>query len=99
MRIDTDLQTLQKERTLDAMETPNETKEMYDRINRFTHHAPSSEEVIKAHQKIREECLKLSSVIAYHVPNSREKSLALTKLEEVMFWSNAGIARNQNDRE
>ncbi|WP_419715896.1 DUF7681 family protein [Bacillus cereus] len=26
--------------------------------------------------------------------NSREKSLALTKLEEAVFWGNASIARN-----
>ncbi|WP_459213736.1 Acb2/Tad1 domain-containing protein [Paenibacillus macerans] len=28
------------------------------------------------------------------VPNSREKSLAMTKLEQSVFWANAGIARN-----
>lgn len=28
-----------------------------------------------------------------HLPDGREKSLAMTRLEEVMFWSNAAIAR------
>lgn len=28
-------------------------------------------------------------------PDSREKSIALTKLEEVMMWANASIARNE----
>lgn len=27
-------------------------------------------------------------------PESRELSLAITKLEECVFWANAGIARN-----
>lgn len=82
------------------MDTLNSlTPDEIDRMNRFTHHTPSSEKVIEAHQKIREECLKLSSYIAHYVPDSREKSLALTKLEEVMFWSNAGIARHQNASE
>lgn len=28
------------------------------------------------------------------IPNSREKSLAVTKLEEVVMWANKGISRN-----
>jgi len=28
------------------------------------------------------------------IPDGREKSLAITHLEEVMFWSNAGLARS-----
>jgi hypothetical protein len=31
------------------------------------------------------------------VPDGREKSLALTKIEEAMFWANAGIARQPDD--
>ncbi len=31
------------------------------------------------------------------VPDGREKYLAFTKLEEVMFWANAGLARDDND--
>lgn len=35
----------------------------------------------------------------YHIinqlPNSREKSLALTKLEECVMWANKCVARNQ----
>ena len=30
-----------------------------------------------------------------YCPESREKSLAVTKLEEVVFWSNAAIAREE----
>ena len=28
-------------------------------------------------------------------PDSREKSLAMTKLEECVMWANASIARNE----
>lgn len=28
-------------------------------------------------------------------PNSREKSLAMTKLEECVMWANVSIARNE----
>lgn len=36
---------------------------------------------------------KLLSIIE-HLPNSREKSLALTKLEECVMWANKCAARN-----
>ena len=37
--------------------------------------------------------LDLAHVLNELVPDSREKSLAITHLEEVMMWSNAAIAR------
>ena len=36
----------------------------------------------------------LARVIAGRCPDSREKSLAMTKLEECSMWANASIARN-----
>lgn len=33
--------------------------------------------------------------ITHKTPKSREQSLAITKVEEAMFWANAAIARNQ----
>ena len=36
----------------------------------------------------------LAYVIDASVPPGREKSLALTNLEQVMFWGGAGIARH-----
>jgi len=44
-------------------------------------------------ESVREGCQYLARHIHAVCPNGREKSLALTKLEEVMFWANAGIAR------
>ena len=35
-----------------------------------------------------------SHAVLDNVPKGREQSLALTKLEEALFWANAGIARN-----
>lgn len=46
---------------------------------------------------IRLSCKELAERIEKHVPNSREKSLAFTNLEQVMFWANAGIARNKEE--
>ena len=67
-----------------------------DLENRFKFH-PAKDEIIKLnHQEIRTSCLHLSQVIDKLVPEGREKALAITKLEEVMMWANAGIARNND---
>lgn len=60
--------------------------------NNFTYHAPSKEKVY-IHETIRNECYDLAQTLN-DLPDSREKSLALTKLEECMMWANACVARN-----
>lgn len=47
----------------------------------------------RAMEDIREGCNVLAMLIDLKCPNGREKSIALTHLEGVMFWANAGIAR------
>lgn len=66
-----------------------------DLNNRFSYHAPSTEDVADTHEDIRQECQNLATFIVLYTPESREQSLAVTKLEEVMYWANAAIARNQ----
>lgn len=43
---------------------------------------------------VREAAKGLARAIAGRCPDSREKSLAMTKLEECAMWANASIARN-----
>jgi hypothetical protein len=64
-----------------------------DLINRFTYHSPVEDDV-KKYELIRGVALSFSMVLNDLVPDGREKVLALTKLEELVFWANAGIARN-----
>lgn len=45
------------------------------------------------HQDIRNWCRELAFVLNEDLPDGREKSLAITHLEEVMMWANAAIAR------
>ena len=61
--------------------------------NKFTYHAPQEGQPAK-YQAIREKAKELAYLIDELVPDSREKSLAQTKLEESAMWANAGIARN-----
>ena len=65
-----------------------------DLKNRFTYHAPSITQQQK-YEDIRKNTLWLSNLLNTHCPDSREKSLALTKLEECVMWANASIARNE----
>ncbi|MEM8493760.1 MAG: hypothetical protein AAF663_00050 [Planctomycetota bacterium] len=62
---------------------------------RVRHHPPKGQATIDKHQTVREETERYMQHIAANVPDGREKSLALTKIEEAMMWANAGIARNQ----
>jgi|SRR5882724_4400145 len=67
---------------------------MLDLRNRFEWHPPANDKIAKDHGKVRNSCLDLAITIKLLVPNGREQALALTHLEEVMMWANAGIARN-----
>ncbi|MEU5091731.1 hypothetical protein [Streptomyces sp. NPDC021356] len=61
--------------------------------HRFNYHPPRTAAVAEAHSSVREQCTQLAGCIDSTVPEGREKALAVTKLEEVMFWANAAIAR------
>jgi len=69
---------------------------MFDELaNRFAYHKPSSPAVAEAHETVRNILFSVASQFQTNLPEGREKSLAITKLEEAMFWANAAIARNQ----
>lgn len=59
----------------------------------FTYHAPKLGQP-EMYTEIREKAKELAYLIDSTCPDSREKSLAMTKLEECVMWANAGIARN-----
>ena len=72
-----------------------EANPLHERIaNDFTYHAPSSLDVI-AHTTIRERAQDLAHLIVDLTPPEREQSLALTNLEQAVFWANAAIARHE----
>lgn len=67
--------------------------EVSDIVNRFAFHAATDAEKRNAHTSVRENCLKLAAFLNTLLPEGREKSLAITHLEEVMMWGNAALAR------
>jgi len=61
--------------------------------NRFTYHAPTPEDVA-LHEHVRETVREVANGFNEVLPESREKSLAMTHLEEAVMWANAAIARH-----
>ena len=62
--------------------------------SRFTYHSPT-EDKIKKYPLLRNKAKELAYLIEELCPQGREKSLAMTILEEVIMWANAGIAREE----
>mgnify|MGYP003291818699 CR=1 FL=1 len=62
--------------------------------NAYTYHSPHGEQ-IELYQTIRYKAKMLAAYLNEKLPDSREKSLAMTKLEEAVMWANASIARNE----
>ncbi len=62
--------------------------------NRFTYHAPKEGQP-ERYERIRYKAKMFAAYINEHCPDSREKSVALTKIEEAAMWANAAIARNE----
>lgn len=62
--------------------------------NNFKYHTPKQGQPEK-YTAIREKAKELAYLIEELCPDSREKSLAFTNLEQSVMWANASIARNE----
>ncbi len=59
----------------------------------FEYHAPTGDKVDQ-HEQVRAACKVLAKHVDGAMLDCREKSVAITHIENAMFWANAGIARN-----
>jgi hypothetical protein len=59
---------------------------------RFTYHAPKAGQPA-IYLQLREKAKEMALLINEFCPESREKALAFTQLEDTVFWANASIAR------
>lgn len=62
--------------------------------NNFSYHSPKEGQPAK-YEAIRAKAKELAVLIDEQTPKSREQSLAMTNLEQAVFWANAAIARNE----
>ena len=68
----------------------------YDKIeNTFTYHRPDEFQQ-RRYLEIREKAKELAYLILTDCPDSREKAVAFTKLQECVMWANAAIAINED---
>lgn len=67
---------------------------MYDLNKNFEYHAPKEGQPQK-YAELRSSAKTLAGYVIKNCPDSRERSLALTKIEEAVMWANASIARNE----
>lgn len=59
----------------------------------FKYHAPKDGQPFD-YDQIRQAGKRFAELICERVPTSRERATALTRIEEAIFWANAGVARN-----
>jgi hypothetical protein len=64
-------------------------------VHRFTNHPPLSPTIGEKLDNITEEMIVIGAFFVSTLPECREKSLAITKLEEASMWAKAAVARNQ----
>lgn len=60
----------------------------------FTYHAPKGDQAAR-YETLRGQAKNLAIIIHMNCPESREKSLAITKLQECVMFANAAIAINE----
>ena len=63
---------------------------------RFNYHAPEDYQ-LEHYKEVRRLAKELAYGLMVMCPESREASLALTHLEQAVFWANAAIARNPEE--
>lgn len=60
----------------------------------FTYHAPFGTQTDR-YEQLRAKAKELAGMYEALCPVSRERSLAITNLEQSIMWANAAIARNE----
>jgi len=65
--------------------------------NVFTYHKPLADQP-QRYEAIRHSAKALAQMIQKSCPESREKALALTNLQQSVMWANASIAINETEK-
>lgn len=66
--------------------------------HRFKYHPPQGDQA-KTYGRIRSFARDYALFLVGQCPNSRERALAITAVENSVFWANASIARHETEEE
>jgi len=64
----------------------------FEEINRRMGYHPATADTIPQFERNRHEAISLADMWDQWLPDGREKSLALTALQEALMWANAAVA-------
>jgi hypothetical protein len=70
-----------------------DAKEIDAWVNRMGYHK-ANEVTVPLHRELRHDFIHVAEMVIRKVPAGRERSLALTSLQDALMWSNAGVAIN-----
>lgn len=62
----------------------------------FTHHPPKPDQVTR-YEQIRAAAKEFAVLVSAACPDSREKSLAITSIQQSVMWANAAIAIGESE--
>lgn len=68
--------------------------QLQDLQNQFQLDAPLNNEMIIRYELVRQKLLGTAIDLLNAVPTCNERDIAINRLNEVMFWCNAGITRH-----
>ncbi|MFD3456839.1 hypothetical protein ACFWVC_32270 [Streptomyces sp. NPDC058691] len=66
-------------------------------IHRFTSRPTGTSQHRQAHEDVGSVCLETALTLDQLLPAGAEKQAALFRLEEVMFWADAAVARQPKE--
>ena len=62
----------------------------------FVYHKPFGNQP-ERYQELREKAREFAEKVVMDCPDSREKSLAITNIQQAVMWANAAIAINEKE--
>ena len=64
--------------------------------NTFTYHKPFGDQPTR-YENIRKMAKAFVELLELYCPNSREKSMAITNIQQAVMWANASIAIHEKE--